>query len=114
MEIKKGDGITILIILGVIIFSVVIISSNNQNSNEEINLGENATLYISNGCPHCTTQLKILGECSKNLTIIDCTEEPNKCLEAEIIRVPTWIINGKKYVGIQSIEELNELTNSCK
>ena len=110
----KNKTRTILILLGVLILSGIILYFSNQNSNEEISLGENATLYISNGCPHCTTQLKILGECSKNLTIIDCTEEPNKCLEDEIRHVPTWIINNEKYEGIKSIEELKELINSCE
>ena len=109
---RKNNIATILIILGVLLLSGIIIYFGNQKSNEEINIGENATLYISNGCPHCHTQLKILGECS-NLTIVDCIKEPNKCLDAGIIRVPIWIINNQKYEGVKSIEELKELTDSC-
>ena len=106
---------TALIIFGILLLSGAILYFNNQKStNEEVlNFGENATLYVSKGCPHCIKQLKILGECS-NLTIIDCTKEPNKCIEAGIIRVPTWIINNQIYGGVKSIEELKELSNSCE
>ena len=107
---------TILIILGVLILSIIIISSNNPNQvSEEFTkrLGENSTLYVSNGCHYCINQLKIFGDYAEYLNIIDCTKEPNKCLESGLTSVPTWIINGKKYVGIKSIEELKELINSC-
>ena len=36
--------------------------------------------------------------------------EPEKCRDADIIVVPTWIINDNIYKGVQKIEELKELT----
>lgn len=101
----------ILIILGILMLSVIILSFNNPNQvSEEFakHLGENSILYISNGCLHCHQQLEMFGEYVTYLNIIDCTKEPHKCLEAEIIRVPTWIIDSEKYEGVQSIEELKE------
>ena len=106
---------TILIILGVLTLSGIVLYFNNQKSTNEgvLDFGENATLYVSKGCPHCLKQLRIIGECP-NLNIVDCTKDPNKCLEAGIIRVPTWIIDDKKYEGFQSIDKLKELSNSCE
>ena len=106
MEDKKW---TVLIIFGILLLSGAILYFNNQKSNELVlDIGENATLYVSSGCSHCIKQLKILGECP-DLNIVDCTKDPKECLEAGIIRVPTWIINGKKYGGVQSIDKLREL-----
>ena len=98
MKDKNKTFVTILIILGIIVFSVVILNKPNPKISGEIvkDITSKSTLYISNGCPHCINQLEILGECA-NLNIVDCTKEPNKCLEAEIMRVPTWVIDGKKF-----------------
>jgi len=76
-------------------------------------IGENSVLYVQTGCSHCTTQENLFGENVKYLTIIDCiTSEENKqmCISAGIEGTPTWIIEGKKYSGVQSIEELKKLT----
>ncbi len=40
------------------------------------------------------------------INIIDCFYEPEKC--EGITNTPTWVFQGEKYVGVQSIEELKE------
>ena len=42
------------------------------------------------------------------LNVIDCFYEQEKCTNIQY--TPTWIINGQKYEGFQSIEKLKELT----
>jgi uncharacterized protein YxeA len=106
----KKNLITIIIILGVIILSIVIINKPHPETPEEVAkcIGKNSVLYIKLGCNACKIQEEMFGENYEYLTIIDCFYERDKC--SEIIFTPTWIIKGEKYEGVQSIEKLKELT----
>ncbi len=75
-------------------------------------IGEHAVLYVQTGCIHCKEQEDLFGENVRYLNIIDCFEEGNMqiCINEEIERTPTWVINGEKYEGVQTIEKLKELT----
>lgn len=75
-------------------------------------IAENSVLYVSEGCIQCREQEKIFGEYYGNLVIVDCLEG-KRCLEADIIRVPTWIIDGDHFEGVQSLEFLTVMTG-CK
>ena len=105
----KKSWITVLIILGVIILSTIILSRGNGVSQQTATcIGQNSELYVQLGCNACKTQEEMFGENKKYLNIIDCWFERNKC--GEITHTPTWIIQGKRYEGVQSIEKLKELT----
>jgi len=73
-------------------------------------IGEKAELYTTATCPHCKAQKDLFKIYVGNLNIIDCTENPDICVEKEVRFVPTWIINGEKYIGEKSLEKLSELT----
>ena len=113
---RKRLWITIAIIIGVIIFSIVITKSlhNGISSETAKCIGENSILYIQLGCHACQMQENLFGESYQNLNVVDCfyESERQKCIDAGITATPTWIINGEKYTGIQQIEKLKELT-SC-
>ena len=47
---------------------------------------------------------------SFNFDLIDCKQEPSKCVEDNILKVPTWIIGNEKYTGVKTVEELQALT----
>jgi len=115
---EKGFAFITLILL-VILAVVIIFVFKNQNNNLNYNnsedeiircIAENSVLYVSKTCGHCAAQKEILGEHLSFFEIIDCTTEQNKCAQNEIMYVPTWIINGKKYVGKKSLNELKGLT----
>jgi len=86
----------------------------NNNTIEEIIdennitkcIGEKSKLYISTGCPHCRHQMNVFGENIKYINIINCIENPRKCVENDIYAVPTWIINGEKYLGYHDLDDL--------
>ncbi len=111
-------GVVILILLvagGVIFFKNTSLTVKDIPSEKVAKwIGEHSVLYFSPSCPHCLEQEKIFGSNLKYLNMVDCTKEENrqKCIEAlgSDLRVPTWIIDGQKYVGVQSIEKLKELT----
>ncbi len=106
---KKRSWITIAIILGVIIISIIIINRGNGASQSTTEcIGQNAELYVQLGCHACKIQEEMFGEHAQDLNIIDCWYEKDKC--SDIQYTPTWIINREKYIGVQSIEELKELT----
>ena len=111
----KKNLITIGIIIGVILLATGILylkSIKIHNPSEEIVkcIGEKATLYVQEGCPHCSLQIQKFGNMTNLLTIIDCTKTPSKCIDAGITNIPTWIIDGKKIKGTYSIDELKNMT----
>ena len=73
-------------------------------------IGQNSELYIQLGCHACETQEELFGENYQYLNSIDCFFEREQCIDAGITATPTWIIDGKKYIGVQNIEKLKELT----
>jgi hypothetical protein len=108
--INKKSKKFILIVLILIVLVIIIFPEKNTETPEEIAkcIGEKATLYVQLGCPHCRTQEQMFGENLQYLTIVDCYETPKEC--SGIKGTPSWKINNKIYLGIQSIEKLKELT----
>jgi len=121
---EKQRFITILIILAVLLLSGSIlyykltgeVVANSDLEEFAKYLGQNSELYVQIGCVHCKTQEDMFGDSLKYLTLIDCLENVNKqkCIDNNILLTPTWIINGEKYEGVQTIEKLKELTNYNK
>lgn len=107
--------IFILIIAGGIIYFKNFQSSTIQDTPSEKvakYIGEHSVLYVQTGCIHCKEQEDLFGINIRYLNIIDGAKEENrqKFIDEGINEVPTWIINKQKYVGVQSIEKLKELT----
>jgi len=107
---KKNNLITFVIIIAIIIFAFFAINKSSPETTEEIAkcIGENSVLYTQLGCSHCEEQEEMFGDHLQYLNVIDCFYERDKC--DEIIATPTWIIDGEKYEGVQTIEKLQELT----
>ena len=102
-------GIIILAVLGLIIFT----SLQTTALDSDIQcIKENAKLYVQTGCPACDKQKQVLGEDYESLNPIDCKYENQKCSDAGIRAIPTWIINNEQYTGVRTIEQIKELT-SC-
>lgn len=76
-------------------------------------IGTHSVLYFQPTCIHCIDQEKLFGDNVKYLNMVDCTKPENlqKCIDLGIDATPTWIINGQKYVGVQSIDTLKNLTS---
>ena len=106
--------VLILLVAGGVIFFKNTSFTVKDTPSEEVAryIGEHSVLYVLPTCSHCKDQEDLFGVNVKYLNIIDCSniENRQKCIDAGIINVPTWIINGEKYVGKKTIEELKELT----
>jgi glutaredoxin len=120
MEIKIGGKalliIIILIVVGIVGFSVSGYFVKNDNGLSDLDkfakcLSEKgATVYVSQYCGHCKNQKEMFGDSLKYVNSVECTENQQLCQEKGITGVPTWIINGLPYAGVQSFERLSELT----
>jgi len=107
---KKGNVITLIIVLAVIILAIIII--NKPNSSVDPNtakcIGNNSVIYVQLGCSACKLQEDMFGDSYQYLTRVDCFYERDKC--SNITATPTWTIKGQTYVGVQSIKILQNLT----
>jgi len=107
-------GISIILILAIIVVSIILIINNfqgNNNEDEEVIqcIADNSQLVVKAGCPACATQKSDLKNHLDKFEIIDCVDDAKKCIELGVTHVPTWIIGGKNYQGVRSINELKEL-----
>jgi len=112
--VKKSVLITTIIISIILIFSVYILRGDKTHIdvNETFAkcLASESIMYMQTGCHACKQQEDLFGDNYKYLSIVNCLEEPLKCAVVEIEATPTWIINGQKYEGVQTIEKLKEVT----
>jgi hypothetical protein len=75
-----------------------------------------AKFYGSYLCPHCTEQKEMFGGSVKRLPYVECLPAgPNapvaaECKAKNIQGFPTWIINGERLVGTQSLEALAQIS----
>lgn len=113
-KITAGVFIFILLVAGIVIYSKSTgLAVKNIASEEEARwIGEHSVLYVQAGCIHCKEQEDLFGDNVKYLNTLDYFTKGNKqkFIDAGIEETPTWIINGQKYVGVQTIEKLKELT----
>lgn len=75
-----------------------------------------ARMYGVYWCPHCTRQKELFGSAFRDIDYVECdprgeNPRPALCQKANVRGYPTWEINGKFLVGVQSLEELAEASN---
>jgi uncharacterized membrane protein/glutaredoxin len=73
--------------------------------------------YGASWCPHCQEQKRMFGASARRLPYIECNlagptaPQASACSAAGVDTYPTWIINGRRYVGqVMSLAELAEKT----
>lgn len=69
------------------------------------------TMYGAVWCSHCTAQKALFGDSFKYVSYVECSDNPQACLDKGVEGYPTWIDDkGEKYAGEQSLEKLAEIT----
>jgi hypothetical protein len=108
----KSIIVTLLIIIFIVIISIITLTKKPVETDKDIVkcIGSKAILYTQLGCHACETQEQLFGDNYQYLDVIDCWYEREPCTENNITATPTWIIDGEKTVGVQTIEKLKELT----
>ncbi|HCY17615.1 MAG: hypothetical protein UR62_C0007G0017 [Candidatus Nomurabacteria bacterium GW2011_GWF2_35_12] len=72
---------------------------------------KNLTMYGTIWCSHCKAEKARFGDSFKYVPYVECTENPNLCLEKGIESYPTWLDeNGGKYIGEQGLERLSQIS----
>ena len=72
--------------------------------------------YSAYWCPNCLDQSELFGkEAYKELNIVECAKDGKNsqtqlCIDKKIEGFPSWEINGKIIIGVQTLEELSRLT----
>lgn len=102
----------ILVTAGAVIYSRTTGSAVKDIPSEEVAkyIGEHSQLYTQLGCHYCIEQEALFGDNYKYLNVTDLYYHPELWAQLDIRGTPTWVINGEKYIGYKSIEELKELT----
>lgn len=76
-----------------------------------------AKFYGASWCPHCSEQKELFGPSSNRVPYIECSPggprapQAQICNDAGIKTYPTWIINGQRYSGTQSLDSLAQFSN---
>lgn len=70
-------------------------------------------MYGAYWCSHCANQKKLFGEAFKYVDYVECdpsgpNANPDECKANNIEGYPTWIYNGQKFSGEQSLQKLAE------
>ncbi|MEH1834171.1 MAG: hypothetical protein V7L29_19390 [Nostoc sp.] len=78
-----------------------------------VNIG--AKEYVAWWCPHCHEQKQLFGKQAYQIINdsikVECDRRginphPDLCKAAKVPGVPTWIINGHQYSGVQNLKDL--------
>jgi len=73
-----------------------------------------AQFYGASWCPTCNQQKALFGGAAKDLPYVECSPSGRggpfalACLNAGIENFPTWIINGRRYPELISVEDLGK------
>jgi uncharacterized membrane protein len=75
-----------------------------------------AKFYGASWCPHCAEQKELFGGSVKRLPYVECSPagpsapQADVCKEKNIQSYPTWIINGQRYTGVQTLDALAQMS----
>tara|TARA_A100001388_G_scaffold267002_1_gene240669 strand:- start:231 stop:620 length:390 start_codon:yes stop_codon:yes gene_type:complete len=76
--------------------------------------------YSAYWCPNCLYQSELFGkQAYKELNVVECARDGKKsqtqlCIDKKIKGFPSWEIDGKIILGVQTLEELSKLTGYKK
>lgn len=101
-------GLVALIIVGVLIFAPRQPAANLDNFARCLS-EKGAVMYGTPNCPFCQSERNAFGDSFRFVRYVDCSDEPQECLNAGVHGVPTWIFaDGRKFEGKQGIEKLSQ------
>ena len=76
--------------------------------------------YSAYWCPNCLHQSELFGkQAYKELNVVECARDGKNsqtqlCIDKKIEGFPSWEINGKIILGVQTLQELSDLTGYKK
>lgn len=100
-----------LMVVGLVLYLFVFSGPTSNSPIGQLALclsDQGATMYSLPTCPHCQEQKDIFGDSFRYVDYVNCSENREKCINEGIETVPTWIIDKKKFAGVQELGELAE------
>ena len=97
----------------------IIVTSESTNETIEFAkyLNDNGVVkYSAYWCPNCLKQSELFGkQAYKELNVVECARDGKNsqtqlCIEKKIQGFPSWEINGKIILGVQTLKQLSKLT----
>ena len=76
--------------------------------------------YSAYWCPNCLDQSELFGkQAYKELNVVECARDGKNsqtqlCIDKKIQGFPSWEINGKIIIGVQTLKELSKMTGYKK
>ena len=76
--------------------------------------------YSAYWCPNCLDQGELFGkQAYKELNVVECARDGKNsqtqlCIDKNVKGFPSWEINGKIIIGVQTLEELSKLSDYKK
>jgi hypothetical protein len=76
-----------------------------------------AKMYGASWCPYTRKQAQLFGDVFRQVQYIECSpngrdgEFNSQCDKAGVYSFPTWVIGGRTYTGMMSIQELANFSN---
>lgn len=123
---KRGKGIGVKLIVGVIALVVIILAiflfSGKDYSQEEVDIfakcltEKGAVMYGAFWCPHCARTKARFGSSFRYIEYVECdprgdNEQSELCIEKEIESYDTWeFADGSRLVGEPSFQAMAEKT----
>ena len=65
-----------------------------------------AVMYGTSWCHFCQQQKTMFAPYFEYITFVDCDVDRQACVRNGVDSYPTWIINNKTLVGLQSVKQL--------
>jgi hypothetical protein len=73
---------------------------------------KNITMYGAAWCSHCQNQKNMFGDSFEYVPYVECSDEPQKCIDAGVTSIPMWSFpGGRQLIGEQTFEKLSEVSN---
>ena len=76
--------------------------------------------YSAYWCPNCLNQSELFGkQAYRELNVVECAKDgmnsqTQLCIDKKIQGFPSWEINGKIILGVQTLDELSKLSGFKK
>lgn len=101
----------------IIIFILLIIYMRSQDTGiaptkefVDCIIGKGSIMYGTSWCHYCQQQKSMLSPYFEGITFVDCDLQKDECIKNNVQSYPTWKINGTLHIGLQSLQQLSDIT----
>lgn len=111
------NGVTAITIALILLIGVYMVQQSYKpdltSANEDFTKCLNntgAVMYGTSWCHYCQQQKTMFAPYFEYITFVDCDVDKQACVRNGVESYPTWKINNKTLVGLQSIKRLSEVS----